>query len=141
MFLLLRNAPKEHLCAYTLFIAIVDGVAREWFAPGRFLYAGDILLLVLLGTIIFRWYDLDARDYAYARPRALDIAVFVIGALALPYYFVQTRGHRRGLRAAVYLGVVCALYWLLQSAGKLAVDHALAVGSLTHGAVRVAGGV
>jgi len=140
VFSFLRQASKTQLCAYALFIAVLDGITREWFAPGRFLYAGDIVLLVLLGTIIYRWYDLDARDQAYERPRALDVAVIVVGALALPYYFVQTRGHRRGLVAAIYLGVFCLGYLGLQFAGRLAVDQALAAGGLGHGPLHVSAG-
>ena len=136
----LRQASKEQLCFWALFVAVFDGVAREWFAPGQFLYAGDVVMLFLLGSIVYRWYDLDARDHAYTRPRTLDVAVIIVGALALPYYFLQTRGQRRGLIAAAYLGLVCALYWLLQSAGKLVVDHALAAGALSRGFAHIASG-
>lgn len=121
----LSRASKAQLCLAALCIAVVDGVVRELVAPGRWFYVGDIVTIVPLGAIVYRWYHLDAQDHAYERPPALNVAVIVIGALALPYYFIRTRGYRRGALAALSLGFFCAGYLALQSAGKLAVDRAV----------------
>ncbi len=134
----LSRASKVQLCLAALCIAVVDGVVRELVAPGRWFYAGDIVTIVPLGAIVYRWYHLDAQDHAYQRSPALNTAVIVIGALALPYYFVQTRGYRRGALAALCLGAVCAGYLTLQSAGKLAVDRAV-THAMAHGPVRLGG--
>ncbi len=135
----LIRASKVQLCLAALGIAVLDGIVRELVAPGRWFYVGDVVTIVPLGAIVFRWYHLDAQDHAYERSRWLNAAVVAVGALALPYYFIRTRGYRRGGLAVLGLGALCAGYLTLQSAGKVVADR-VAAHALARGQSHIIGG-
>lgn len=121
---IMNSNPKRVILLLLLLVAPIDGMLREIFAPGRWFYWGDIGLLFVLGSLIYRWYHLDSEEIRYQRSTALNLAVIIVGALAFPYYFLHSRGLRRGALAAIVLGLFFGMYLLLQQAGRVVVDLA-----------------
>ncbi len=58
-------------------------------------------------VLLFWWYHLDKAERDYTAGRLMNAGVLIAAALALPIYFVRSRGWRRGGivtgRAAVFL--------------------------------------
>lgn len=112
-----RLAIKQPKAALLCSLALVSFVSPlvEQAATGRvetlssYGVAETLLSLVLL----FWWYHLDKAEHAYSAGKLMNAGVLVLAIVALPVYFIRSRGWRRGLRAIVialvFLGVTFAL--------------------------------
>ena len=60
---------------------------------------------------IYWWYHLDKDQQDYRAGRLMNVGVAALAAIALPVYFIRSRGWKRGaIATAIALGVVGALY-------------------------------
>ena len=68
------------------------------------------VLLVLPMVALFLWITADAAERSYRIPLPLLLAVLCFPPIAIPYYFVITRGPKDGLRAScLMLGFISFL--------------------------------
>ena len=80
-------------------VAAASGVATQYPDPYRPSEAAEVILVLLFALATFAWFRADAIQRSYRRSPILNVAVFGIAALALPYYFVRSRGWKRGAMA------------------------------------------
>ena len=78
----------------------------------------------LLGLVVlFWWYHLDKAEHGYRAGRLMNAGVLVLAIVALPVYFIRSRGWRRGAvtigLAALFLGATLALAELGEWLGSL----------------------
>lgn len=76
--------------------------------------AETILSIVLL----FWWYHLDKAEHAYRAGPLMNGGVLVLAVVALPIYFVRTRGWRRGSRAIALAAAFLLVTYLMGEAGE-----------------------
>jgi hypothetical protein len=64
-------------------------------------------------VLLFTWYHLDKAQHDYQAGRLMNAGVLVLAAIALPIYFVRTRGWKRGgitiAQAAAFLVITLVL--------------------------------
>src|SRR2546423_1115268 len=74
-------------------------------------------------VLLFWWYHLDKADHDYQAGRLMNAGVLLLALVALPIYFVRSRGWRRGARAsalaALFLGATFVLGELGERFGTL----------------------
>lgn len=112
---------RTAIVAGALALGYAGGLARGFLAPGQDLSAVDIPF-VLAGTMLtFLWFRIDTDRTGYRRSPLLNVAVIAISILALPYYFLRSRGIRHGIAASGLFLAVAVAYSLLQFAGECSV--------------------
>ena len=78
-------------------IAIANGIATQYPDPYHPSEAASTTLVVFFALATFAWFRADATQRSYRRSPFLNVAVFGLAAVALPYYFVRSRGWKQGL--------------------------------------------
>jgi hypothetical protein len=81
---------------------------------GPFGLAETLVSLVLL----FWWYHLDKAEQGYAAGRLMNAGVLVAAVIALPIYFVRSRGWKDGGIATLVAAAFLALTFLLGETGE-----------------------
>jgi hypothetical protein len=69
-------------------------------------------------VVLFWWYHLDKAEHDYAAGRLMNAGVLVMAIIALPVYFVRTRGWRRGATTIALAAAFLLLTFLLGEAGE-----------------------
>jgi len=68
---------------------------------------------VLTLVALFWWFHLDKAEHGYRAGRLMNAAVLVFAAIALPIYFIRSRGWKQGgiaiVAALVFLGATLGL--------------------------------
>jgi len=85
-------------------VAAASGVATQYPDPFNPSEAIEALLVILFAMATFAWFRADAIQRSYHRSPILNVAVFGLAAVALPYYFIRSRGWKHG--AVAVLGAV-----------------------------------
>jgi hypothetical protein len=101
--------------------AVLSGIVGQYFYPG--IEAPPTTLWFALGGafLLFAWYRIDADMVGYRRSLWLNIGVVGLAIIVLPYYFLRSRGAKRGF-VATGLFLLGAIAWsFLGSAGQYAV--------------------
>ncbi len=107
----LGRMKVKYLSLFSLaIIAIASGITTQYPDPYHPSEAASAILVVLFALAIFAWFRADAIQRAYRRSPFLNVAVFGLAAVALPYYFVRSRGWKQGLIAILgAVGVLIAV--------------------------------
>ena len=82
-------------------IGIASGIGTQYPDPYNPSQAANAVFVVLFALATFAWFRADAIQRAYRRSPFLNVGVFGLAAVALPYYLVRSRGWRRGLVASL----------------------------------------
>jgi hypothetical protein len=69
-------------------------------------------------VLLFWWYHLDKAERGYAAGRLMNAGVLVAAVIALPVYFVRTRGWKGGTRTAAFAGAFLLVTFLLGELGE-----------------------
>ena len=69
-------------------------------------------------VLLFWWYHVDKKEHGYRAGPLMNGGMLFMAAVALPIYFVRTRGWRRGGRAIALAAAFLALTLLLGEAGE-----------------------
>ena|SRR5690349_16112900 len=69
-------------------------------------------------VLLFWWYHLDKADHDYQASRLMNAGVLLLAVIALPIYFVRSRGWKRGARAIVVAALFLGATFLLSEAGE-----------------------
>ena len=102
-----KLAALAVLAAITLVVPVVETLMtghRQ--SLGSYDIAGSFISLVP----IYWWYHLDKEEHGYRAGRLLNVGVAGLAAIALPIYFIRSRGWKRG---AVATGVALAIFGAL----------------------------
>ena len=88
---------KKSSLVFLAALAVVNGVATQYPDPYNPPEPVSVALTILAAAAIFVWYRADAIARTYRRSPILNVAVFGLAAVSLPYYFVRSRGWKGGL--------------------------------------------
>ena len=104
------------LAAITLVAPIIEALMTGRVEPfSKFDLGGSFVSLLP----IYWWYHLDKDETGYRAGRFLNVGVAALVIVALPVYFVRSRGWKRGGVISLYaLGVLGVLY-LLETLGEV----------------------
>lgn len=116
---------KKLLLAALGLLAFLNGAVDQYMSPGAALSPADMVFMIAVTIVLFTWYYLDAKQIGYRRSMPLDIAVIAVGLVALPYYFLRSRGLKKGLLYTLgFILVIVAWSWLA-NAGAFALNYGL----------------
>jgi len=73
---------------------------------------------VLSLVALFWWFHLDKAEHNYRAGKLMNAGVLIFAALALPVYFVRSRGWKRGGIAIVWALVFLGVMFVLEEAGE-----------------------
>ena len=95
-------------------ISFVVPLAERWLSGRVEPFSSYGLAEMALSLIIlFWWYHVDKAEHAYQAGKLMNAGVLLLAVVALPVYFVRSRGWQRGTRttalAALFLGVTLML--------------------------------
>ncbi len=106
--------PKPLALIMLAVISFIAPLAERW-ATGRvdpFSSYGLAEMALSLVTL-FWWYHLDKAEHAYQAGKLMNAGVLLVAVVALPVYFIRSRGWQRGTRsialALAFLGVTLVL--------------------------------
>ncbi len=91
-------------------VAVANGVTSQYPDPYHPSEVATAMVVVLFALATFAWFRADAIQRSYPRSPFLNVAVFGLAALALPYYFFRSRGWKKGgIAVLTALGVFIAV--------------------------------
>ena len=106
--------PKALALISLAVISFVAPLAERW-GTGRVdpFSSYGLAEMALSLVILFWWYHLDKAEHAYPAGKLMNAGVLVLAVVALPVYFIRSRGWQRGTRtialALVFLGLTLVL--------------------------------
>ena len=69
-------------------------------------------------VLLFWWYHLDKADHDYQAGRLMNAGVLLLALVALPIYFIRSRGWRRGARAIAFAALFLGATFVLGELGE-----------------------
>ena len=78
----------------------------------------DIATTIVALPLIFWWYHVDKREHDYRAGPLMNGGVVAVAVIALPIYFVRTRGWKRGAIATLLALGVFLILWGLSELGE-----------------------
>ena len=73
----------------------------------------DLAATIVSIPLIFWWYHVDKREHDYQAGPLMNGGILAVAVVALPIYFVRTRGWKRGTVATLLaLGIFAILLGL-----------------------------
>jgi hypothetical protein len=106
--------PKALALIMLAVLSFIAPLAERW-ATGRVEPFSNYGLaeMALSLVILFWWYHVDKAEHAYQAGKLMNAGVLLLAVVALPVYFIRSRGWQRGIRttalALLFLGVTLAL--------------------------------
>jgi hypothetical protein len=131
--------PKTTALALLAAVSLVGPILEAWIT-GRIepLSSFDLALTIASISLVFWWYHLDKRERDYRAGPLMNAGIVALSMVALPIYFIRSRGWKRGLVATVLAAAVLAVMFGLGELGER-IGAALALPGFALGnAVRVA---
>ena len=119
----MRQDKRVALAALAL-ISFAAPLIEQW-STGRVEPFGRFDMLVTLVSLpfLFWWYHLDKREQGYRAGPLMNGGMLAAAIVALPIYFVRSRGWKRGrvtiLLAALFFALLLALGEAGQRVGAL----------------------
>lgn len=106
-------------------LAFLNGAVSQYTAHGMVLSPSDMVFMLAATVLIFTWYYVDAKQINYRRSPLLDIGIIAICLIALPYYFLRSRGFKKSMLYTGALILVVIAWSLLVQAGAYAVYYGM----------------
>ena len=69
-------------------------------------------------VLIFWWYHIDKDEHGYRAGPLMNGGVLLLAAIALPIYFVRSRGWKKGAVTTGLAALFLAATWLLGELGE-----------------------
>jgi hypothetical protein len=111
--------PKITALVLLAAVSLVGPILEAWIT-GRIepLSSFDVALTVVSISLIFWWYHLDKRERDYRAGPLMNAGIVALSMVALPIYFIRSRGWKRGLIATVLAAAVLAVMFGLGELGE-----------------------
>ena len=111
--------PKTAALALLGLVSLGDPLMERWLTGrvdplGSFELGGTFVSVAL----IFWWYHADKRERNYEAGPFMNVGVVAASVLALPIYFVRSRGWKRGMLASALAAGVLGITFLLAEVGE-----------------------
>ena len=113
------KAPKT-MALILLGVVSLVGPFAEMLATGRVeaLSKFDLATTIVSIPLIFWWYHVDKREHGYEAGPLMNVGILAVAVVALPVYFVRTRGWKRGATATLLALVVFLILLGLSELGE-----------------------
>lgn len=108
-----------------LALSFAAGVLGQYYYPGMEVSPADIWLMPAFAFLLFLWYRIDSEQRSYRRTPWLNVMIIAVAVIALPYYFVRSRGVKGGMLATVAMLLVAVLGAALTVAGQYSAYYGL----------------
>jgi hypothetical protein len=69
-------------------------------------------------VVLFWWYHVDKAEHGYQAGKLMNAGVLVLAVIALPVYFIRSRGWKRGTRTIALALLFLAATFVLGEAGE-----------------------
>ena len=117
--------PKNLILLALVVASFASGAADQYFYPGVNTPPSAFAFAIVGALLIFMWYRLDSDQLGFRRSPWLNVGVVGLSVLALPYYFVRSRGLKRGAVASVVFISAFLLLGFIGVAGQYAAYYGL----------------
>lgn len=110
---------KRAALAALAFIAFAGPLIEQW-ASGRVeaFSRYDMAVTLVALPFLFWWYHVDKHEQRYRAGVLMNGGVLAAAVVALPIYFVRSRGWKRGLLTTVLAALFFGALLLLGEAGE-----------------------
>ena len=109
----MSRAKVAALVALGVISFVMPAIERAMTGRVEMLSTYGLVETALSIIALFWWFHLDKAEHNYRAGKLINAGVLVLAAIALPIYFVDSRGWRRGgiaiLWAIGFLGVMFVL--------------------------------
>jgi hypothetical protein len=111
--------PKTLALVMLGVLSFVAPLAERW-ATGRVdpFSSYGLAEMALSLVILFWWYHIDKAEHAYRAGKLMNAGVLLLAVIALPVYFIRSRGWQRGARTTAAAIVFLGLTLILGEAGE-----------------------
>ena len=111
--------PKGTALALLGAVSLLGPILEAWIT-GRIepLSKFDVGLTLVSISLIFWWYHVDKRERDYQAGPLMNAGVVALSMVALPIYFIRSRGWRGGLIATLLAACVLAVMFGLGELGE-----------------------
>ena len=111
--------PKSTALALLGLVSLAGPILEGWWTGRVESMSGfDLAMTVVSISLIFWWYHLDKREHDYQAGPLMNVGVIALAMLALPIYFIRSRGWKRGLVATFYAAGILAVTLGLNELGE-----------------------
>jgi hypothetical protein len=113
--------PKGKAAALTALAAIsflMPAIERAMTGRVEMLSSYGLVETALSLIALFWWYHLDKAEHNYRAGKLMNAGVLIFAAIALPIYFVRSRGWKRGGIAILCALLFLAVMFVLEEAGE-----------------------
>lgn len=107
------------------FLALIGGVLGQLFFPNDPFPSSDIPIMFIAAFLTFLWYRTDTEELNYRRSLCLNVGIIALGILAFPYYFIRSRGLKKGFVFTLIFLMLVIGWSILQSVGAYLVYFTL----------------
>ena len=99
----IRPSEPKTIALILLGVISLVGPFVEMLATGQVeaLSKFDLATTLVSIPLIFWWYHVDKREHAYQAGPLMNGGILAVAIVALPIYFVRTRGWKRGAVATL----------------------------------------
>ena len=114
------NSRRKLAALSALALASFVSPLAEMLATGR-VETFSTFSLVETGVslvLLFWWYHIDKAEQGYRAGKLMNAGVLVLAVVALPIYFVRSRGWKRGARTIALALLFLGATLLLEEAGE-----------------------
>jgi hypothetical protein len=111
--------PKRLALIILAVLSFLAPLVERW-ATGRVdpFSSYGLAEMALSLVVLFWWYHLDKAEHAYHAGKLMNAGVLLVAVVALPVYFIRSRGWKRGAQAIVVAALAFALLYGLGEAGE-----------------------
>lgn len=111
--------PKTSALALLGVVSLVGPLLERWWT-GRIepLSTFDVVTTLASIPLIFWWYHVDKRQHDYEAGPLMNVGIVAVAIVALPIYFIRSRGWKRGFIATILALGIFAVTLALSEFGE-----------------------
>jgi hypothetical protein len=112
-------APKTTALVLLGAVSLLAPLWEQWLSGRMEPFSKYELATTLVSiTLIFWWYHVDKRERGYNAGPFMNVGMVALSMVALPIYFVRSRGWKRGMIATGLAAAVLAAIYALTELGE-----------------------
>lgn len=108
-----------------LALSFIVGIVGQYYYPSMEFSPADMWCLPIFALLLFFWYRIDSEQRSYKRSPWLNVCIIGAAIIALPYYFIRSRGLKGGVLATGAMLLLFLLSGALTAAGQYSAYYGL----------------
>lgn len=114
----MRKDKVAALIALAVISFVMPALERAMTGRVEMLSTYGLVETALSLIALFWWFHLDKAEQNYRAGKLMNAGVLILAAVALPIYFLRSRGWKRGGIAIVWAVVFLGVMFVLETAGE-----------------------